>query len=65
MVTYLSPMAVPCAGIVAVNHLSLEEYVPQPPKCISVNMKYSKGMRLPENGLAAVRLHATDTPCLS
>ena len=59
---YLKPRAVPSAGLWEVNQVSLDEYDPQPPKCISVNMKYSKGMLLPENGVTAYCLQASDIP---
>ena len=59
---YLNPIAVANAGLWAVNHVSLDEYDPQPPKCSAVNTKYSTGMRLPENGLTAFCLQVSDIP---
>ena len=59
---YVKPRVVPSAELWEVNQVSLEEYDPEPPKCISVNMEYSKSMGLRENGLTAFCLQVSDIP---
>ena len=47
------------------NNSAASAEVPQPPKCISVNIKKFSGILLVDCGLLAVALQSTATPCLS